>query len=139
MLRGGKYFFRRPALHYPAILHHGDIIGERADDPEVMTDKNIGHAVTLLEAFQQFYNLGLDGHVKGTGRLVKDKQFGFKDYGPGNRDALTLAAGKFMGIAVNHVGFQVNFSKGLGHHCSPFNFIFAYFVNREAFPDYLFN
>ena len=47
-----------------------------------------------LEVGQQVEDLGLDRHVEGRDRLVADEQVGLGHQGPGDADALALAAGE---------------------------------------------
>src|ERR1700742_2347722 len=79
--------------------HDHDIGGEIADQGHGMGDEKIRQMKGLLEMAQQVHDLGADTDVKGGDRLVEHEQFGAEGEGPGNVDSLTLAAGKFVGIA----------------------------------------
>ena len=65
-----------------------------------MGDKQVGHAELALQLLQQAQHLGADGHVEGAGGLIADNQFRLHRQRPGNGDALQLATGEFVGIAV---------------------------------------
>lgn len=42
----------------------------------------------------------MDGDIKGGGGLIADDELGVEREGAGDADALTLAAGEFVGVAV---------------------------------------
>ena len=55
---------------------------------------------------EQVDDAGLDGHVQGGDRLVKDQEAGFEGQGAGNADALTLPAGEVARVAVGVAGLE---------------------------------
>ena len=87
-------------LHHVAQVHHGDAVGDVLDDVQIVGDEQVGQAQLLLQIVKQVDNLGLDGHVQGGDGLVADDEFRLDGQGPGNADALALAAGELVGEAV---------------------------------------
>ena len=63
--------------------------------------KMVGQVALALERHQQLQHLRPDRHVESAHRLVADDQLGLDAERPGNADALALAAGEFMGIAIH--------------------------------------
>src|SRR5918992_2977885 len=47
----------RPDLYELAAVHHGDAVAHRADDGEVMRDKEVGEAEVALEVLEQVEDL----------------------------------------------------------------------------------
>ena len=105
---------RRPLLHYLAGAHDDDVVGKRPDHFQVMRDEQIGKLVALLQVAQQIDDLRLHAHVERTGRLVQHDEFGTQHHGPGNGDALALAAGKLMRIAVHGRRIDAHLVERLG-------------------------
>ncbi len=73
-------------------------IGHLAHHCEVVTDEQIGEPELFLQPAHQLENLSLDGNVESGGGFVADDEFGLARKRAGNRDALALATGKFVGI-----------------------------------------
>ena len=65
-----------------------------------MGDEHVGQPPLLLQILQQVQNLGLDGHVQGGHRLVTDDEPGMQGQGLGDGNALALASGELVGVAV---------------------------------------
>ena len=63
-------------------------------------DEQIGEVAFFLQPQQKFNNLSLNAHVEGGGGLIKHDEFGFQHHRPGDGHALSLPAGKFVGVAV---------------------------------------
>ncbi len=72
------------------MLHHA----------EVVRDKQICQLVFFLQILQQIDNLRLNGNIQRGNRLVADDKFGIQRKRAGNADALALAAGKLVRIAI---------------------------------------
>src|SRR4029078_5834917 len=96
----GEHPARRSLLDELALAEHDNRIGERAHDLEIVTDEEVGEFVLLLQLAQEIHYLRLHLDVEGRGRLVKDEEFWLEHQRAGNRDALALPAGEFVGIAV---------------------------------------
>ncbi|MNF68235.1 hypothetical protein D3C84_500870 [compost metagenome] len=77
-----------------------------------MGDEDEGEPHLLLQGLEQVDHLGLDGDIQRRDRLVADDHLGLQDQRPGDADALALAAGELMGVAVHQVGQKPH----LGHH-----------------------
>ena len=95
-----------------AVLHDDDLVGERADDAEVVRDEDVGEAVLRLQPAQQVDDLHLDGHVEGGGRLVEDDELRLQDHRAGDGDALALAAGELVRVAVGGRGVEADLAAG---------------------------
>ena len=59
-----------------------------------------------LELAQEIDDLRLHRHVERRGRLIEDEEFRLEHDGPGDGDALALAAGEFVRIAVCGRGIE---------------------------------
>ena len=88
---------RAGQFHHVAQVHHRNAVGDVLDDVQVVGDEQVGQAQALLQVRQQVDDLGLDGHVQGRDGLVADDKLRLDGQGPGNADALALAAGKLVG------------------------------------------
>ena len=64
---------------------------------------------------QQVDDLRLDRDVEGGDRLVGDDEVGVHGQGAGDADALALAAGELVGVAVDVLGAQADALQELGH------------------------
>src|SRR6201986_2094507 len=79
--------------------HDGDVISDDPNDTKIVTDEYASEpklAVGLLEKRQ---DLRLHRHIQRRCRLVGDNQRGTQDDRPSDRDTLTLAARKLMGVS----------------------------------------
>ena len=83
-------------LGYAACIHDRHPIGYLGHDAEVMGDPHDRQPVLVLELAHQIDDLGLDGHVKGRGRLVGDKQLGLARKGHGDHGPLAHASGELV-------------------------------------------
>ena len=102
-------------FHEPAHVHHGHPVADLGDDPQVVGDEEVGEAVALLQLRQEVQNLGLDGDVQGADGLVRHDEPGFQGQGPGDAQALALAAAEFVGIAVGDVTGEPHFLEEFLH------------------------
>ena len=89
-----------------AEIHHGDAVGDVLDHREVVRDENIGKPQPLLQVAQQIEDLRANGNVERGDRLVADDQFRFDRERARDRDALALAAGKFVGVAAHETRLE---------------------------------
>src|SRR4051812_38535460 len=71
-------------------------------DGKVVRDEKQRYAERTLQFHQQVDDLRLDRDVEGRYRLITDQKLGFQDDRAGNADALALAAGELMRIAIGH-------------------------------------
>src|SRR5579859_188912 len=100
VLRLRNDLVQRAALDDAAVLHHHHPVRHGAHDVDVVRDEDVGEAVFLLQSGEELEDLLLDGYVECARRLVE-----YDDLRPHNqrsrdRDALALAAGKFVRIAL---------------------------------------
>jgi len=95
------------------VLHNGDAVAQIAHQRHGVRDEEIGEAVALLEFAQQVDDLRADGDIERADGFVEDKEFGTEGDGAGDVDALTLAAGELVGIAVEGGGFQADLGEEL--------------------------
>ena len=93
-LVGGRDF------HDLAQIHHQYPVGDVLDHRQVVGDEQKREPQLALQIFQQIENLRLHRHVERRHRLVADQQTGIHGQGPGDADALPLAAGELMRVAV---------------------------------------
>lgn len=76
----------RTVLDNAARLHHGDMVADLADDGEIVTDQDHGHASLAMEVSQQGKNISLNQDVERRRGLVEedDPRFGRKRAGDCN-------------------------------------------------------
>ena len=98
----------RSDLHHLAQVHDADAVGDVLDDVEAVGDEQVGEAVVLLEVVEEVEHLRLDRHVEGRHRLIADDELGADRQSAGDADALALAAGELVRIAVAHVACQAD-------------------------------
>src|SRR3989442_10699555 len=91
----------------PAV-HHGDAIAHRPDHGQVVRDEEIGEAEFALKVLEQVEDLGLNRDVESGNGLVADDQARVQRERAGDADALTLAAGELMWIAVDEVRVEAH-------------------------------
>ena len=94
----------RRMFHDLAPVHHRDTVTEVADDVQVMGDEQVAQPQLVLQILQEIDDLGLDGDVQGRDRLVADDERRIDTQGPGDPDALALAAAELVGVPVDGAG-----------------------------------
>ena len=80
--------------------HHRDAVGHVVDHREIVGDEQIGEAQFLLQILEQVEDLRLHRDVERRDRLVADQQVGAERQRARDADALALAAGEAVRIAV---------------------------------------
>ena len=65
-----------------------------------MADEEIGEVALLLQVAQQIDDLRLHRHVERAGRLVEHDELRLQHHGARDGDALALAAGELVRVAV---------------------------------------
>jgi hypothetical protein len=84
------------------------------------------HLTLLLELVEEVEDLGLNGDIEGSGRLVGDEQFRFAGYGHSNHNALPHSARhlvRVFGNALGGVGYA-DFSQHFGGNIPGLGFFF---------------
>ncbi len=78
------------------------------DDGQIVRDEDIGEVELVLEALQEVDDLGLDGDVQRGDRFVGDDDLRPEGQTAGDADALALAAGELVRIAVDVLGVEAD-------------------------------
>ncbi len=86
-------------LHNWPIVHEKDPVRHLAGKAHLVGDYQHGHAL-LGQLLHHVQHLAHHLRVQGGGGLVKEHELGLHGQGPDNGDALLLAAGELVGIAV---------------------------------------
>ena len=73
-----------------------------------MRDEHVGEVELVLQVLEQVDDLGLDRHVERRDRLVGDDQLRAQRERPGDADALALAAGELVRVAVVVLGVEAD-------------------------------
>ena len=102
-------------LDEAAEVHHADAVGDVADDGEVVGDEHQREVEAILEVDEQVDDLRLDRHVERRDRLVGEDDVRLDGQRPGQTDALALAAGELVRVAVGGVGGKSDEAEQLVH------------------------
>ena len=89
-----------------AEVHHRDAVAHVAHDGEVVGDEDQRQPELALQVAQQVEDLRLDRHVERGDRLVGDDQLRLERERARDADALALAAGELVRIAVVVLGVE---------------------------------
>ena len=87
-----------PDLDDLAVGHHGDTLGQRAHQRQVVGDEQHRQAEIVLELDEELDDGRLDEHVERRGDLVADEHRWPAHERPSDGDALTLAAAELIRI-----------------------------------------
>ena len=77
----------------------------------------------------------LNGDVEGRDSLVANNQFGLEGEGPGNGDALALAAGELVWIAARMIGVEPDLLQQIGDPIGPKPFLQYVTMYRPGLTD----
>ena len=99
-------------------IHDRDPVGNVPNDREIMSDEEIAQLEPLLQVFEQIDDLPLDRHVERGDRLVADDECRLERERARDADALALAAGKLVRIAVGHIGEQADLARAAPRRAS---------------------
>src|SRR5450830_1462838 len=109
MLRVGENRRRIALFHHLPVLDHHQLVTQRFHHGQVMADEQIGQVVLGLQTAQQFHHLALYRAVERGGRFVEQNQARLEYQGAGNGDALALAAGELVGVAMPRLRVEADF------------------------------
>ncbi|MNL76609.1 hypothetical protein D3C87_2026010 [compost metagenome] len=73
-------------------------MAKRAHDLEIVGDEEVAQSLLVLQLAQQFDDLCLNREIERRSRLVEQDKLGLQGDRACNRNALPLAAGKFMRV-----------------------------------------
>ena len=96
-------------LHDLAEIHDSDPMSQVFHRRQIVADEQQRQAQFVLQIRQQVDDLRLDRDIQGRDGLITDDQIGARRQGPGDADALALAAGEFVRKAVDRVARQTDF------------------------------
>ena len=97
-----------------AEVHHGDAVGDVADDGEVVRDEEVGQPEVALQLDEQVQDLGLDRDVERRDGSSATISFGCSDERARDADALALAAGELVRVAVERARAEPDALERLG-------------------------
>ena len=100
LLRLAQDIARHPLLDHVALVHDQDPIGDLVDHRQVVGDINRCRPMVADDVFDRLKNLDLGRNVECGGRLVEHQQLRCAGHRHRHHDALLLAAGRLMRIAV---------------------------------------
>ena len=98
---------RRSGLHDLSVPHDGDLVGQIGNHRQIVGDEDHAHAILLHQIAQQVEDLRLGRHIERGGRLICNQELRSQRDCHGDRDALALATGEFVRIAVGRDLFRV--------------------------------
>ena len=90
----------------PTQVHHRHPVAEVPHHAQVVGDEDERDAELLAQVLEQVHHLRLDRHVEGADRLVGDDHLGLYGQRAGDADALALAAGELVRVAVVVLGVE---------------------------------
>ena len=96
-------------------VHDGHPVADVAHHAEVVGDEQVAETEPFLQHLEQVDDLRLDRNVECRDRFVGDDQFGPDGQGPGDADALPLAAAELVGIPAGVRGVKAHRFEQVGH------------------------
>ena len=130
-----KHLFRRALLHDAAIAHDDHPVGEGPHHLQIVANEQIPQVVQALQVAQEVHDLRLHGHVEGGRGFVQHHEARFQHHGPRDGNALPLAAGEFVGVAIHVRRVQAHFRQCASHLLAALGFRHAGVVNAEPLLD----
>ena len=115
MLRREEHIVCGPDFDDGAQIHDRHAVGDVAHHCQVVGNEQQREAKRTFQFTQQIDDLRLHGNVEGRDRLVADDELWTHDERPGDADALSLAAGEFVGVATPVVAREPHPLKHLLH------------------------
>jgi hypothetical protein len=98
-LRSLEDLFDRACLNDLAAPHDRNIVGDDADDPEIVTDEDASQAEFTVGYLQKGEDLRLHGDVERRCRFISQNQGWAQDNSPRDGDALTLATRELVRVS----------------------------------------
>src|SRR6185503_11321792 len=95
---------RRSLFDDAAQVHHRDRVADVLHHRQVMADEQVSQTPLALQLQHQVEDLALDRHVQRRDRFVGDHELGLQGQRAGDADALPLATGEFVRVAIEQVG-----------------------------------
>ncbi|EJZ57560.1 hypothetical protein I1A_001880 [Pseudomonas fluorescens R124] len=92
-------------------------MGQRMHHRQVMADKQIRQSMLDLQLPQQVHHLFLHRAIQRRSRFVEQDQRRLQHQCASDGDALALAAGEFVGIAMATLGVEADFLQHANHRC----------------------
>ena len=117
------------------MTQHDDVVGERPHHFQIVADEEISELVALLQIAQEIDDLRLHRHVERGGRLIQDQELRLEHERTGNGDALALAAGEFMRVAVLRRRIESDLLQRLRHPRAPLGAIHVRLLDEQALLD----
>ena len=108
VLRPRENIGRAALLDDDAVLHDGDLLAHVRGDAQVVRDEQHRQVEGGAQLVQQVEHLLLHRHVERRHRLVGDDQLRLHGERAGDADALALAAGELVRIAVRGLGVEAD-------------------------------
>ncbi len=96
-------------------VHHRDAVRDVLDHREVVRDEDVREAEALLQVLQQVHHLRLHRDVERRHRFVADDELRLDGERARDRDALPLAAGELVRVALRVRRRQADDAQQLGH------------------------
>ncbi len=92
---------------------------ERPDNLQVVADEQVRQAPPRLQVPKQVDHLRLDRAIQRGGWLVQEQEPGLKHQRPSDGDALTLASGELVRVAMPRLRVNVHLLQGLNDTLVP--------------------
>ena len=108
MQRLGKDFLLRPLLYRMAQVHHQHVVRDMPHHGQIVRDKEVSEPQFVLQIRQQIQNLCLNRHVERRNGLVGHHQLRAEHEGAGDGNALALAAGEHVRVALGKFRAQAH-------------------------------
>ena len=115
MLRRIEHVVAGTAFHHFAVLDHDHVVSQCAHHRQVVADEQVGQAMFFLKLAEQGDHLFLHRAIQRRGRFVQQDQRRFQHQRPGDGDALALAAGKLVRVAMTALRVEADFFQCPNH------------------------
>src|SRR5215469_5601884 len=106
MLWIGVDLGHRSVLDDSPLLHYRDAIAYLRRDTQVVGDEQHRQVQPLPDFVEELQHLRLHRNIERGNRFVSDEQVGFDSQRASDADALALAAGELMRVAIDGTGIE---------------------------------